>query len=414
MTTGRAVLNICVVCDMDALCHRTILHVDMDAFYAAVEQLDHPEYRGKPVVVGADPKAGTGRGVVSAASYEARKFGIHSALPISKAYRLCPDAVFVYPRMERYCELSEEIMEILGGFSPLVEKLSVDEAFLDCTGTKRLFGPPEKLGAAVKAAIRERTGLTASVGIATNKSIAKIASDLQKPDGLTICPSGSESEFLAPLPISCLWGAGKKTVQYLHSLNLQRVGDIAALSIEVLERKLGKIGRHLWYLANGIDERPVTGEYEAKSIGEELTYEKDEEDGAVMEATLLELSDRVARRTRKSNVRGRTITLKIRLEGFETFTRSKTLERAVNDMFSIRDAAMELFRRFNRGGKKVRLLGVKISNLERRGDCGPEQQNLFGVGIGLDHPRKEKIEEILDGLKDDFGSHVTRASLLGK
>jgi len=398
---------------MDPIRYRTILHVDMDAFFAAVEQLDHPEYRGKPVVVGADPKGGKGRGVVSASSYEARKFGIHSALPISTAYRRCPGAVFVYPRMERYCELSAEIMEILGEFSPLVEQLSVDEAFLDCTGTERLFGPPEKLGMTVKRTIRERTGLTASVGIASNKSIAKIASDLRKPDGLTICPFGGEREFLATLPISRLWGAGKKTVEYLHSLGFERVGDIADLPGEVLEKKLGKWGLQLWYLANGIDQRPVTDEYEAKSISEETTYEADENSVDVMEKTILDLSDQVARRTRKGNVKGRTITLKIRLEGFETFTRSKTVDRGVSDMFTIRDASLELFRRFDRGGKKVRLLGVKISNLECGDDGEPVQMDLFGGEVeARERPRKEKIEEILDGLKDGFGPHVTRASLM--
>jgi nucleotidyltransferase/DNA polymerase involved in DNA repair len=388
----------------------------MDAFFAAVEQLDHPEYRGRPVVVGADPKGGRGRGVVSASSYEARTYGVHSALPISTAYRRCPQAVFVYPRMERYSELSDEIMEILGTFSPLVEPLSIDEAFLDCSGTERIFGVPEKLGKKIKFDIKAKTGLTASVGIASNKSIAKIASDLNKPDGLTICPFGGEREFLSPLPVSRLWGAGKKTVEYLHTLGFKTVGDIAQLPGGVLEKKLGKSGLHLWYLASGIDEREVSCDWTPKSISEETTYEVDEADGAVVEQTILDLSDQVARRTRKGDAKGRTITLKIRLEGFETFTRSMTLARAVSDMFSIRDAAIGLFRRFDRGGKRVRLVGVKISNLECAGSEEPRQMDLFSQDAcgKSGHPRKEKIEEILDELKDGFGSRVSRASLLKK
>ncbi len=398
---------------MSALSYRTIVHVDMDAFFAAVEQLDHPEYRDRPVVVGADPKGGTGRGVVSASSYEARKFGIHSALPISLAYQRCPDAVFVYPRMERYCELSDEIMEILGGFSPLVEQLSIDEAFLDCTGTERLFGPPEKLGMKIKAAVRERTGLTASVGIASNKSIAKIASDLQKPDGLSICPFGGERVFLAPLPISKLWGAGKKTVEHLHSLGFRIAGDIAALPGGVLEKKLGKWGLHLWYLANGVDDRPVSGEWTPKSVSEEHTYENDEHDVTVIEDSIMSLSDQVARRTRQSGLRGRTVTVKIRLTGFETFTRSRTLDTAVNDMVSLRDTALVLFREFDRKGKRVRLIGVKLSNLEECAECEARQLDLFGDSDGTKAPpRQNKIEEVLDELRDNFGRHVTRASLL--
>ena len=401
---------------MDNSRYRTIVHVDMDAFFAAVEQLDHPEYRGRPVVVGADPKGGLGRGVVSASSYEARTYGVHSALPISTAYRRCPQAVFVHPRMERYSELSDEIMEILGTFSPLVEQLSIDEAFLDCTGTERIFGAPDKLGEKIKSDIRKKTGLTASVGIASNKSVAKIASDLDKPDGLTICPFGGERGFLAPLPISRLWGAGKKTVEQLNSLGFHTVGDIARLPGSVLEKKLGKWGLHLWYLANGVDERPLECEWTPKSISEETTYEVDEADGTAVEKTILDLADQVARRTRKGDTKGRTITLKIRLEGFETFTRSTTLERAVSDMFSIRDAAIGLFRRFDRGGKRVRLVGVKISNLECAGGEEPRQMELFSEDeCGKSgHPRKEKIEEILDELKDGFGPHVTRASLMRK
>ncbi len=397
---------------MSAREQRTIVHVDMDAFFAAVEQLDNPSYRGKPVVVGANPKGGKGRGVVSAASYEARKFGIHSALPISLAYKRCPHAFFVRPRMSRYCEMSNRIMDILSEFSPIIEPISIDEAFLDCTGTEKLFGPPPQLGHAIKARVFEQTGLTASVGIASNKSIAKIASDLHKPDGLTICPLGEEKEFLAPLPVSKLWGAGKKTVEYLTSFGITTIGELATLPIEMLEKKLGKHGLHLWLLANGIDERSVETDWEIKSISEEITFERDTCDTGILEKTILDLSDQVARRTRSEQKCGRTITLKIRLEGFETHTRSMTLENPVNDMFSIRDAAVELFRNFNRKNKRVRLLGVRISNLCKEEEIAQTEHLLFESDSRKELQKKKKIESVLDRLRNKFGKQVTRASLM--
>lgn len=391
---------------------RTIVHVDMDAFFAAVEQHDNPDVRGKPVVVGADPKAGRGRGVVCAASYEARKFDIHSALPISLAYKRCPHAIFIRPRMSRYCEVSNQIMDILTNFSPVIEPISIDEAFLDCTGTEKLFGPPLELGKAIKMRIFEQTGLTASVGIASNKSIAKIASDLKKPDGLTICPFGEEKKFLAPLPVSKLWGAGKKTVQYLHTLGIFTIGDLADLPAMDIEKKLGKSGVYLWQLANGIDDRIVETEWEVKSISEEITFEKDTDNAEILEKTILDLSDQVARRTRRENKVGKTITLKIRLEGFETHTRSTTLQLPVNDMFSIRDAALKLLRTFNRGTKKVRLLGVRISNLSMEENQDYKERLLFEDGCINDIIKKKKIESVLDALRSEFGRRVTRASLM--
>ncbi len=397
---------------MGTRAQRIIVHVDMDAFFAAVEQLDRPDLRGKPVVVGADPKGGKGRGVVSAASYEARKYGIHSALPISLAYKRCPHAFFVRPRMSRYCEMSNRIMDILSEFSPVIEPISIDEAFLDCTGTEKLFGPPYKLGHAIKAKIFEQTGLTASVGIASNKSIAKIASDLHKPDGLTICPFGEEKIFLAPLPVSKLWGAGKKTVEYLTSSGISSIGELSALPVETLEKKLGKHGVHLWLLANGIDEREVQPDWEIKSISEEITFEKDTFDTGLMEKTILDLSDQVARRTRREQKCGRTITLKIRLEGFETHTRSKTLENPVNDMFSIRDAAIGLFQNFNRKNKRVRLLGVRISNLCKGEETLQTEYLPFESDSIKELQKKKKIESVLDKLRSKFGRRITRASLI--
>lgn len=393
---------------------RLILHVDMDAFFTSIEQLDSPEYRGRPVVVGADPKGGHGRGVVSAASYEARVFGIHSALPISQAYRRCPDAVFLPPRFERYQELSDMVMKVMGTFTPLVEPISIDEAFLDCSGTERLFGRPAELGMKIKNAIRGETGLSASVGIASNKSVAKIASDLNKPDGLTICEAGREREFLSPLPIGRLWGAGRKTVRELESMGFRTIGDISSVPMQRLEKLLGKWGEHLWLLASGTDDRPVCGEYERKSYSEETTFESDVDDAKVIEHVLFEIADRLSYKLRSEGVKGRTITLKIRLEGFETHSRSRTLPGPVNDMGSIRETAVQHFRNFDRAEKRVRLVGIRMSNLEVHEVEKECQLDLFGTaGPPATDPTGEKdAERVLDRMRERFGDKVTRAALL--
>ncbi|HSV96548.1 MAG TPA: DNA polymerase IV [Spirochaetota bacterium] len=393
---------------------RLVLHVDMDAFFTSIEQLDNPEYRGKPVVVGADPRGGRGRGVVSAASYEARVFGIHSALPISRAYQRCPGAIFLPPRFERYQELSDIVMNVLGTFTPLVEPISIDEAFLDCTGTEGLFGKPMELGNRIKRAIRRDTGLTASVGIASNKSVAKIASDLQKPDGLTICEPGREREFLAPLPVGRLWGAGRKTERDLESMGYHRVGDISSVPLARMEKLLGKWGEHLWLLANGIDDRPVCDEYERKSYSEETTFERDVDDAAIVEHVLFGIADTLSYKLRSEGVKGRTVTLKIRLEGFETHTKSLTLPEHVNDMETIRNTAVRHFRGFDRKEKRVRLVGIRVSNLERDGEREECQLDLFEAtekNGDRDHRGKD-AERVLDSMRDRFGGKVTRATLL--
>jgi DNA polymerase-4 len=394
---------------------RTIVHVDMDAFFTSIEQLDNEDYRGRPVVVGADPKGGRGRGVVSASSYEARKYGIYSAMPISRAYRLCPDAIFLRPRFSRYSEISHHVMEILDSFSPLVEPLSIDEAFMDCTGTENLFGPPAELGMKIKNTIRNETGLTASVGIAPNKSIAKIASDLQKPDGLTICQHGMEREFLSILSLDKLWGAGEKTVKFLHDRGFKTIGDVAAQSLYELERTLGKWGTHLWLLANGIDDRPVTTERRRRSISEEITFDEDVADSETLRDAILSIADRLSRRMRHHEIKGRTVTLKIRLEGFVTFTRARTLNQPIDDMFTIRDIALKLYENFDRQGKRVRLIGIGVSNLEDEGEEQMRQLELFSSddeAVAIPSPKRETLEKILDDLKENFGDHVSRASLI--
>lgn len=388
---------------------RIILHLDMDAFYAAIEELDNPELVGKPVVVGADPRGGKGRGVVSTANYEARKYGIHSAMPISQAYRRCPHAAYLPGRYDRYGEISRHIMAILRQFSPIIQQISIDEAFLDLTGATKLLGQPLTIARAIKQRIRDDVGLTASVGIAPNKFLAKVASDLEKPDGLTICYPGSEKAFLAPLPIRRLWGVGEKTAERLQRFGIKTIGDLAALPQEMLIKNFGKWGLHLSRLSQGIDTRPVEEHSMRKSISEETTFAEDVADPAVVEKTLFVIADQLSRAMRRKGLRGRTITLKLRLEGFITFTRSRTLPEFVDDADTLRSVAVDQFRRFEREGKRVRLVGIGVSHLNT---IGGEQLSLFAES---QPPRNEKLERVLDELKSKFGDQAaTRASLLGE
>ncbi|KAA3657822.1 MAG: DNA polymerase IV [Calditrichaeota bacterium] len=387
---------------------RVIMHLDMDAFFAAVEQLDNPEYRGKPVVVGADPKQGTGRGVVSTASYEARKYGIHSALPISKAYRLCPHAIFLRGRMHRYAELSHQVMDIIKNYSPVLEQISIDEAFVDISGCIRLFGPTKNIGLKIKEDIHAQTGLRASVGIAPNKFIAKIASDLEKPDGLTICEKDGEKAFLAPLPIRKLWGIGARTEERLQNMGIKTIGDIADFDAKKLTTKLGVWGFGLWKLANGIDNRKVGTPHKRKSISEERTFYEDVADYNMVEKTLFKIADDLSRTMRRKSLKGRTITLKLRLEGFETHTRSKKLTDYVHDADSLRAVAVDLFRKFPIAERKVRLVGIAVSQLNT---LGGEQLPLFDNTV----INNEELEKLLDELKQRFGEKVVmRGSFLKK
>ncbi|HVQ31677.1 MAG TPA: DNA polymerase IV, partial [Vicinamibacteria bacterium] len=317
----------------------------MDAFYAAVEQRDRPELLGKPVIIGADPLGGRGRGVVSTASYEARRFGVGSAMPISKAFRLCPQGVYLYPDMQKYAAISKEVMAILRRFTDVVEPVSIDEAFLDVTQSRRAFGDGERIGRALKDAIRKETRLTASVGVATSKLVAKVASDMRKPDGLVLVAPGTEAAFLAPLPVRRLWGVGPKLEEALLKIGIRTIGDLATCDPARLERRLGTHGHDLVQLALGIDDREVVSEGEdAKSIGQEHTFDADTADRERLRTTLLELCDAVARRLRQHGVRARTVNLKYRDEDFQTSTRAKTLEAPVDSGDAIFEAAWRLFR----------------------------------------------------------------------
>jgi DNA polymerase-4 len=386
---------------------RTILHVDMDAFYAAVEQRDHPEYKGKPVIVGSDPKGGKGRGIVATCSYEARKFGVHSAQPISQAWKLCPQGVYVRPDMPKYSRVSDRVMQILLGFTDMLEQVSIDEAFLDVTGSSGLFGSGAEIARKIKNRILDELQLTASVGVAQNKFVAKVASDLRKPDGLVIVEPGREREFLDPLPIGRLWGVGPKTEIHLKKAGLERIGQLASLQHGDLVARLGKNGAHLWQLARGIDDRPVFPEEGYKSIGHEITFEQDTSDSALLEATLLHLTEKVAHRLRGQNVRARTIAVKFREADFSTFTRRKTLSNAVNTTDSIFPAARVLLKSLMRADVPVRLIGIYAANLEE--ETGGRQMFL------LDEPSQKdrKLAVALDDIARRFGEHsITRATLV--
>jgi DNA polymerase IV len=388
---------------------RTILHVDMDAFYASVEQRDYPEYRGKPVIVGSDPKEGKGRGIVATCSYEARKFGVHSAQPISKAWSLCPQGIYVLPDMSKYARVSGRVMDILLKFTDMLEQASIDEAFLDVTGSERLLGTGVEIARKIKERISGELGLTASVGVAANKFIAKVASDLEKPDGLVLVIPGKEKEFLAPLPIRRLWGVGPKTEVSLKRIGIERIGQIAAMPHREIVLKLGNSGEHLWQLAQGIDDRPVESGEGCKSIGHEITFERDAGDSALLERTLLDLSERVAQRLRSNGVWARTIAVKFRKADFSTFTRRATLSAPVDTSEKIYPAALKLFKSLFHKGVCVRLIGVSASNLEQ--SMGESQLTLFNQ-----EPQKDrKLAAALDDISRRFGGEaITRAELIRK
>ena len=380
---------------------RTILHVDMDAFYAAVEQRDRPELKGKPVIIGADPRGGRGRGVVATASYEARAFGVSSAMPISQAWKRCPKGVYLPPDMEKYAAVSREVMDVLGRFSDCVEPVSIDEAFLDVTGSRRAFGDGEAVGRRLKDSVRKETHLTASVGVAASKLVAKVASDMRKPDGLVVVAPGTEAAFLAPLPIRRLWGVGPKMEEELARLGVHTIGALAALEPDRLARKLGTHGHDLMRLARGEDDRPVVADPgEAKSLGQEHTFDRDVSDLGTLRAALLDLADAVARRLRGHGLRGRTVTLKYRDDTFRTLTRAETLDEPT-------DAGDVLFRTVWRlfegvhGDRRVRLLGIYASG--------------FGAGAQMDlfAPVASAADKVRDAVDRRFGEGtLTRASLM--
>ena len=367
---------------------RWIMHVDMDAFFASIEQLDHPEYKGHPVIVGGL----SSRGVVATCSYEARKFGVHSAMPISRAKKLCPDGIYVYPRMDRYKEVSHQIFSIMKEFTPHIEPLSIDEAFLEVSGMSTMYSGPKALGRAIKDRVFEETGLIISAGLAPNKFLAKLASDLDKPDGLVVIPYGREKEILAPLPIKRIWGVGPRTEKILKTGGFHLMRHIQALPDESsLIPLVGNQARRIWELANGIDDRPVETDRKIQSIGAEETYEEDLTDGNAIELEFRYFANRLSKRLRKRNLLGHTVSIKVRYDDFTTVSRQKRLDTPSDHEHVFFETALLLWNKLMqdktskqpKGAKKdVEVLGattkVKSRNVNYNGS-NYSQSNYSGL-----------------------------------
>jgi len=382
---------------------RAILHIDMDAFYASVEEHDNPALKGKPLIVG-----GTGgRGVVAAASYAVRRFGVRSAMPMREALRRCPEAIVVHPRMARYQEVSERVFAIFREFTPLVEGLSLDEAFLDVTASRQLLGAPEAIGAKIRQRIAGQTGLTASVGIAPNKLLAKIASDLNKPDGMCHIDAGNLREILDPLPIHKLFGVGSKTLPTVLAAGIRTFGDARVASDEVLWRAFGKHGHAMRDRASGLDDRPVEPDREEKSISAEETFDTDIRAATELRTQLVHLADRTASRLRAQKLLAGRVSVKIRRGDFTTYTRQRSLKPPTQDTAILSAAAEALLRAWlaSQPRAAVRLLGVGVSDLQ-----SSSQSDLFSDPLP---DAGSRLDSAVDGIRDRFGNGLlTRASLL--
>jgi len=386
---------------------RVIAHADMDAFYAAVEVLDNPALRGKPVIVGGS----SARGVVTSASYEARKFGVHSAMPSAQARTLCPDAIFVHGRMDRYVEISRAIREVFNAFSPAVEPLSLDEAFLDLSGSERLLGPALEVARALKRRVIERTGLVVSVGVAPTKMAAKILSDMSKPDGLLLIGPEHLRVFLDPLPVERLWGVGRVTLARMHQLGIRTIGDLARRDCSDLKSRFGSFGPHLYELANGRDPRRVIADWQRKSYGEESTFEHDLAlDSLELRRVLIAHAEALGRRLRSDRVHARTITLKLKLARalgggrYPLVTRSTSADDAIDDGATIAKIAIALAARVT-NREKVRLAGIQVHNLER---AEAAQLGLFDSPVS-GAAKSARLNRALDEVARRFGDEaVTR------
>ena len=379
---------------------RQIIHVDMDAFYASVEQLDNPGLLGKAVIVGGDPKR---RGVVSAASYEARKFGVHSAMPMSQAIRLCPDAIVLPVRMKRYVEFSRQIHAIFEKFTPQIEPISLDEAFLDVTGSLRLFGSAEKIGRAIKDQIKKRLHLVASVGMASNKFLAKLASDLDKPDGFVIITEENKQQILDPLPVGRIWGVGRVTEKALKSKEIETIKQLRETPAEILRSIFGEQTEHVLCLARGIDDRQVESSREARSISSEQTFAADIADKDVLLDVLLSQVEDVAQQLRINNLEARTITLKLRYGDFRTITRSRTLANPTDVTATLWQQAREaLLRWHKKSAGPLRLVGFGASGLQR---AGSGQRQLFGEP---EREKQKRLDKAFDRIRGKFGHDSLR------
>ncbi len=376
-----------------------ILHIDMDAFYCSVEERDRPELVGKPVIVGGTPE---GRGVVAAANYEVRKYGVHSAMPAATARRLCPQAVVLPARHDYYAKVSHQIREIFHRYTPLVEPLSLDEAFLDVRASEALFGSSAQIGGKIKSEIAETLNLVASVGVAPNKFLAKIASDLDKPDGFLVVDPDHVQEFLDPLPVSRLWGVGKVSQKTLHQRGVHTIGALRQLSQAELQRLFGKTGTHLWRLAHGIDDRAVVPDSEAKSISHETTFDADITDRETLRSWLLELTEQVGRRLRRHQLYGRTVQIKIRFADFRTITRAHTLPEPTHITQEIWHVAAALLEQnLSAKHRGVRLLGIGVSGFAEESG----QVSLFEES---EREKQGQLDVLTDSVKDRFGHNALR------
>lgn len=375
---------------------RAILHIDMDAFYASIEQRDNPELKGKPVIIGGK----VGRGVVSTASYEARKYGVRSAMPISEAVRRCPDGIYIPPDIPKYRAVSEQIMAIFQRYTPDVEAISLDEAFIDVTGSQKLFGSAEQIGRTIKQSVYEELQLTASVGLAYNKFLAKLASDLDKPDGFYIVTPDDLQEKIWPLSIRRMMGVGHKTADLLERMNVKTIGQLAVMDQGLLEHVLGKAGAQMHELANGIDHRAVESVREAKSFGRETTFPTDISDKYMLETVLFTLADDVCHSLRIHHVKGRTVSIKIRYPDFKSITRAITLEQYTSSFEPIYGAVKHLMKQNYKDGTAVRLIGVTVSNLKQETDI-IEQQDLFTNQKATE--KVDALNKVLDNLNEKYG-----------
>ncbi len=383
-----------------------ILHMDMDAFYASVEQLDNPELKGKPVIVGGSSK----RSVVSAASYEARKFGVHSAMPLYQAMQKCPGGIVIPPRIKRYKDISKIIMSTLGDFSPLVEPVSIDEAFVDITGCRTILGPLEEIGKSVKTEIAARTGLTCSIGIAPNRFLAKIASDMDKPNGLTIIRPNDVHRFIETLPVKKVPGVGKATLRQLDKMSIKLLGDVKKIPEKMIFSRLGKFGKRLVSLSKGIDKTKINPDSIPKSTSAEITLEEDTMDKKILERYLLNQSNSIGRELRRMNFRARKVTLKIKHSDFQLVTRSVTMAVPIESTETIYKEAVNILGRY-RLSKKVRLIGVGVSDFVPA--SLPTQMDIFSST--KKHDRKwEKVDRTVDSIIEKYGKDaVQRAALSG-
>ena len=383
---------------------RRIIHIDMDAFFAQIEQRDTCQYKNKPLIVGGP----LNRGVISSASYEARKYGLHSGMPLTRAKGLCPEGIFVPVNMEKYLKESMQIREIFFQFTPLVEFIGCDEAFLDITGCEKLFGNELEIAKKIKGRIYEQTNLTSSAGIGPNKFLAKLASSIGKPNGLTVLENTREvMEKVKLLPVSYIWGVGRVTGEELKSMGIETIGDLAGTPLVIIENKFGDLGRTMHEMANGIDNRKVESNQEPKSIGREVTYRKDVDDFGILRSTLLLLSQKISRNLRLKKYKGRAVTLKVRFSDFKTVTRRATLKNYTSGIFDIHRSSVLLLKNLDLKRKKIRLIGVSVSSLRPAFML----ENLLSPDKSVD----ENLAEAIDRISDKFGENkLTIARLVDK